>query len=334
MVAHPWQPGMRQLGVDVAWTGNAKDSSAVVSAKSRRIINYAISLNANSVALTFPFYTYGMTSSTLYTDKVKTPSPAHIAAFLSAAAASHMRVTLRPLLDEKALLAQNPLGWRGIIAPASSTKWFASYQKLLLPYLRVAESGKAATFVIATELNSMEGRPQWAAFVAAASRVYHGELAYDENFDSFEKNDHNLPLPVYGVDAYPRFKLPDSATVTQLTEAWKGWLGTHDAATLHRTVLSEVGITATAGAFKLPADWQETTHSPIVPVIQQKWYEAVCNAVTAYKLSGIYWWEVSFDADPVHPGSFLSDRLTFLDRPAEQQVAACFASLATDRLPG
>jgi hypothetical protein len=34
----------------------------VVQAKARRIIDYAISLGANSISLTFPFYTYGITS--------------------------------------------------------------------------------------------------------------------------------------------------------------------------------------------------------------------------------------------------------------------------------
>jgi len=61
-VAQPWHAGMRQLGIQVYWVANRTDSDTVVQLKARRIINYAISLGANSIALTFPFYTYGIAS--------------------------------------------------------------------------------------------------------------------------------------------------------------------------------------------------------------------------------------------------------------------------------
>jgi hypothetical protein len=326
-VAHPWHAGMPQLGIDVLWTGNSRDSDSVIKAKAERIIDYAIGLNANSIALSFPFYTDGITSDTLYADKVATPSPEHIAIFLSAAMQSHVRVTLRPIMNEENLIAQNPIAWRGSIQPASLSAWFASYQQLVLPYARVAESGHAATFVIGTELNSLEGDPQWPALVQAVKSVYHGQLFYDENFDSFANHDTNLPVDNFGVDAYPRFQLPDSASIGELTQAWENWLSSHSSTVLHEAVLSEVGITATSGAYKFPGNWLHTTDAAIEPQIQANWYAAVCKTFTADKLGGIYWWEVSFDADPAHPGGSLADRLTFLDRPAQHEISSCYASL-------
>jgi hypothetical protein len=327
-VVHPWRPGIPQLGVNVSWTGNSVDSGVVVAAKARRIVNYVLGLDANSVALTIPFYTYGITSDTLYPDKVMTPSPAHVALFLKAATESHLRVTVRLVLNENRLIAQNPIAWRGSIQPASMSAWFASYQRLLLPYARVAQSGGAASFVVGTELDSLEGAPEWPALVSAIRSVYHGEVMYDENFTSFAAHDTNLPVSAFGVDAYPRFQLPDSASVAQLTSAWLVWLNSHSTSVLHRAVLSEVGITATSGAYQVPGDWVDTAHKPIIPQIQDTWYKAVCNAVTADKLGGVYWWEVSFDADPVHPAIFLTDRLTFLDRPAQHEIKSCFAALS------
>jgi hypothetical protein len=320
---------MPQLGIDVDWVGNSHDSAAVIREKAERIIDYAIGLHANSIALTFPFYTYGITSDTLYADKVTTPSPEHIAIFLAVARESRIRVTIRPLLSENALVEQNPIAWRGSIQPASLSAWFASYQKLLLPYARVAESGQAATFIIGAELNSLEGSAEWPALVYAIGSVYHGELAYDENFDSFQNHDTNLPLSRFGVDAYPRFQLSDSASVSELTQAWENWLSSHSSATLHKAVLSEVGITATSGAYQSPGNWLGTVHATIVPRIQANWYAAVCQAFSADKLAGLYWWEVSFDADPRNPAKFLADRLTFLGRPAQQEISSCFASLTT-----
>ena len=116
VVAAPWHSGMRQLGIQVYWTANPNDESdAVVAAKARRLINYAISLNANSIAISFPFYTDGITSDRVYAESGVTPTPAHIAIFLAEAAQSHLRVTLRPILNEDVLVAQNALAWRGSI---------------------------------------------------------------------------------------------------------------------------------------------------------------------------------------------------------------------------
>jgi hypothetical protein len=329
VVAHGWHAGMPQLGIDVYWTANTKDSDAVVRAKARRIIDYAISLNANSIALTLPFYTYGLSSDTVYASKTTTPSPAHVAIFLSEAAKSHIRVTLRPLLDEIALVAQNPLAWRGSIEPANRSAWFGSYQDLLMPYAAVAESGPAATFVIGAELQSLESDPHWPALIRAVRSVYPGELQYDENFDEFEAHDTSLPLSTFGVDAYPRFQLPDTATVGQLTRAWEEWLGSHTLAVRRTAVLSEVGIDAVAGSYSAPGAWLGTIQSPIDTQIQTNWYQAVCRAVSAEQIGGVYWWEVSFDADPADPGPYQSDRITFLGRPAQQVVKDCFATLTS-----
>ncbi len=327
VVAAPWHAGLRQLGIQVYWTASPADSDAVIQAKSQRIIDYAIGLNANSIAVTFPFYTSGITSSTLYTS-TETPSPAHIAIFLAQAAKSHIRVTLRPILNENALVAQNPIAWRGSIEPADRSAWFQSYRQLLMPYAKVAQAGGAATFVIGTELETLERNRNWSDLVSAIASVYHGQLLYDENFDEFAAHDTHLPLSTFGVDAYPRFQLSDDATVALLTRAWEDWLGTHTATVRHHVVLSEVGIDAVPGSYADPGAWVNTTTSPIDVAVQTKWYEAVCRAAADERIGGIYWWEVNFSANPADPSQFASDRLTFLGRPAQQVIRNCFASLA------
>jgi len=325
VVAHPWHPGLPQLGIDVYWINNPRDPADVVAAKARRIINYAISLDANSIGLSFPFYTYGLTSDTVYADPKTTPSPASIGIFLAAAQASHIRVTLRPLLNEASLIAQNPLAWRGSIEPADRSAWFAGYRALLLRYASVAQAGHAATFVIGTELDSMQGDPRWPALIRSIQAAYQGELLYDENYLAFQDHDADLPLSTFGVDAYPRFGLSDAATVGELASAWEGWLAAHRPSVLKTMVLSEVGIAAVSGAYQVPGDWTQTVNSPIVPVVQTRWYRAVCRAAAAEHVAGVYWWEISFDADPAAPAAFQTDRLTFLGRPAQQEIKTCFA---------
>jgi hypothetical protein len=138
-----------------------------------------------------------------------------------------------------------------------------------------------------------------------------------------------LPLTGNNIDAYPRFNLPDTASVATLTQAWESWLSAHPPVVLRNLVMAEVGIVAVAGAYQSPAAWLGTTTDPIDAQVQVNWYQAVCQAVAAENVGGgIYWWEVGFDADPADPAPYESDRLTFLGRPAEQVIRSCFATLA------
>src|SRR5215469_7516667 len=329
-VPHPWHQGMRQLGIQVYWTANRNDSStAVVRAKAKRIIDYAISLNANSVTITFPFFTYGLASDTVYAKRNVTPSPSHIAIFLAVAAKAHIRVTLRPVLNEDALVVRNPQAWRGSIEPKDRSAWFRSYGKLLLPYATAAETGRAATFVLGTELTSLEGARQWPGLVHSLRFAYGGQLTYDLNHDEFAAGTAKPPIPSHSVDAYPQFGLPANASVARLTGSWDAWLGAHPLSVRRALTLSEIGIDAVAGSYQNPWAWRNIRTAPIDTHVQAAWYQAVCNAVSAEQVGGgIYWWEVNFDANPAGPRQFESDRLTFLDRPAQRVIRNCFAKLS------
>jgi hypothetical protein len=137
-------------------------------------------------------------------------------------------------------------------------------------------------------------------------------------------------VPSHNVDAYPQFDLPDSASVDRLTQSWSAWLGAHPLSVRRELTLSEIGIAAAAGSYKNPWAWLGRTTAPIDTRVQAAWYQAVCNAVSAEQIGGgIYWWEVNFDANPADPGPFESDRMTFLDRPAQQVIQNCFARLSS-----
>jgi len=329
-VRTPWHQGMRQLGIQVYWTANRTDTSdALIRAKAERIIDYAIRLNANSIAVTFPFFTYGLSSDTVYANPKVTPSARHIAVFLAVAHDAHMRVTLRPVLNENALIAQNPFAWRGSIEPQNRTAWFRSYRKLLLPYVAAAEAGHAATFVLGTELDSLEGSPQWAGLLRSLRSLYRGQLTYDQNYDEFASGTANPPVQSHDVDAYPELGVSPSASVGQLTWSWDAWLGAHPLSVRRQLTISEIGIDAVAGSYVKPWDWLARAHKPIDTHVQAAWYQAACNALSAEQIGGgIYYWEVNFDADPAQPRAFESDRLTFLDRPGQQVIRRCFARLA------
>jgi hypothetical protein len=335
-VRDPWHRGMRQLGIQVYWTANPTDSSdAVVREKAERIIDYAIGLHANSITVTIPFFTYGITSDTVFAKPKVTPSARHIAIFLRLAAKAHIRTTLRPVLDEHALVARNPQAWRGSIAPVNRAAWFRSYRRMLRPYVAAARAGHAETFVLGTELVSLEGAPQWPGLVRSLRSVYKGQLTYDENQDEFAGGYADPPVPSHNIDAYPEFALSDSASVARLTSTWDAWLGAHPLSVRRELTLSEIGIDAVAGSYQDPWAWRSTATAPIDTRVQAAWFQAVCNAVSAEQIDGgIYWWEINFDASPAHPRPFESDRLTFLDRPAQHVIRTCFAKLSQENQTG
>ena len=187
-VAKPWRPGMRQLGIDVYWVANTTDPAAVVSAKARRIINYAVGLHANSISLSFPFYTDGITSNTLFAQKDDAEPRGHRDVPVRGRQEPHPRDAAadpqrgQPVQAAR-LARRDQAGHRAA--------WFASYTKLLLPYAKVASAGHAATFVVGTELNSLETDSHWPALIRSVRRVLPGELAYDENTGSFAAHDES-----------------------------------------------------------------------------------------------------------------------------------------------
>jgi hypothetical protein len=269
----------------------------------------------------------------VYAERNVTPSPRHIQVFLEAAAQAHMRVTLRPELSENALIAKNPSDWRGSIQPQNRAAWFRSYHKMLVPYVVAAQAGHAATFVVGTELDSLEGAQQWPGLVRSLRSIYRGQLSYDQNYDAFASGAENPPVQSYDVDAYPGFGLPNGASVASLTRAWDAWLGAHPLSVRRQLTLSEIGIQAVAGSYTAPWNWYSALDAPIDTHVQASWYQAACNAVSTEQIGGgIYWWEVNFDANPTAPRLFETDRLTFLDRPGQQVIRKCFARLSSQQL--
>ncbi|MGW1726918.1 glycoside hydrolase family 113 [Streptomyces sp. NPDC002306] len=323
-VAKAWKEGMPQWGVQLYWEEETKKrSDDFIIQQARKHAKYLIGLGANSVSLSFPFYTGGPTSNTLMAG-AKTPSPVRVQKVLRVFEDAGFRTTVRPIMDEASL--NPPTGWRGSIEPASRSAWFASYLKLLTPYLKVAEQDKANTFVIGTELNSLEGAPGWASLVASAEKAFSGEVAYDANWDNYVSGRIDMPVSHLGVDAYFPVKVPDNASVDRLAEGWNTWLDKKSTGDLPNITLAEAGIGAMNGAYKAPGDFY--TKNAVNPQVQANWYTAVCKVVQERRMSGVYWWSIYFDDDPnTPPDDKTASRLDFAGRPkSEKAVKTCFTS--------
>jgi len=320
-VIDPWQPGQTQWGIQVYWQNTASDPPDYTWGKAQRIVNYIVGLHANSLCISFPFYTAGITASAVGA-KATTPSPARLAILIQEARRAGLRVSIRPILNEASL--DPPAGWRGAIEPADRDEWFASYQRLLLPYAQVAQQYGAATFTIGTELDSMEGDPHWTALIAAVAGVFHGQISYDVNWsDYITTTQVQVPAPSFGVDAYFPVDAPDSAPVSALVAGWNAWLDRKSTGPLSSIVFSEVAIGAEDGAYESPGNFYVT--NPYNPQVQANWYTAVCTVTRQRHVAGMYVWSLDFNSDPGDPPASQSP-LNFLGRTlSEQALWACFS---------
>lgn len=321
-VDKPWKAGMPEWGVQIFWEDKKEHDAAYVEKQARKQAAYLVGLKANAVSVSFPFYTEGRTSTKLAAGR-GTPTPEHLETVLRVFHEAGLRTTVRPTLDEAVLVP--PEGWRGNIKPTDKEAWFDAYEALLGPYLDVAQRQRAATFVIGTELNSMEGHPGWKPLIAAAEKRFKGEVSYDANWDNYVGGHIDVPVKRLGVDAYFPVKVPDDASVDQLVDGWNTWLDKKSKGPLSRIVLAEAGISAMDGAYHAPGDFY--ARRKLNPAVQATWYKAVCQVVRERRMTGVYWWSVSFEADPKAAPKEEDSRLNFAGRPdSEREIRSCFGS--------
>jgi hypothetical protein len=324
-VTFPWAPGRPQLGMNVFWIDDSRDSDEVVRAKARRAADYLVTVDANSVTLSFPFYTAGPRASSVRATS-STPSPHRVAIALDELRRSGLRTTLRPLMDEKSLVAAGGGNWRGSVEPADRDAWFASYSTFLDPYLKVARSAGATTFVIGAELTSLEGDPRWRALVRKAEQVFGREISYAVNWDSYVRGPSRMPVDHLGIDAYFPLQVSDDASVGTLAAGWNRWLDRRSAGPLVGVAFAEVGLPAESSAYRHPAAWGSTRGRALNLAVQQRWFTAACQVARQRKMAGLYWWKVDFHEDPVQADPAQDRHDSFVGRPGEDAIQSCFSA--------
>ncbi len=304
-----------EAGVNVLIYGNDPAFASKASAQ----LDHLASLHVNSVSLVFPIYTANWTASSVYADPTWTLNSTNIATFIAAAHQRHMRVMLRPLMDEASL---HPAGkWRGQIAPASVSGWFASYDNLVLGYARLAQAQHAESLDIGTEFDSMQGySQQWLNLISAVRGVYSGQLTYSANWAIWYPS-YGWALDFLSVDAFFPLNVPLNATQAQLAAAWSPWIGRvngFSASYGKHVVFTELGTTSEVGSFQQPWLWSHGTGLSLQA--QQLYYAASCQALKS-RISGIYWWEYLLD-----PPATSSD-LSFdpQSKPADTAISRCYA---------
>lgn len=307
VTSHIPEPAL-QLGIDIDFYTSP---GANVLPTARQDIAYIKSLHANAVSISFPFYS-NKTGSALG-PLPGTPSVAPIDALITTAENAGLAVTLRPTLSEAAL-GEARVHWR----PADLAAWFTAYQHFILPYAALAQRDHVAVFVIGTELNNFSNAPEWSTLRDAVATVYHGKLAFSNNWLGAR---NATPGLTEMTDAYAPVPLNDSAPVSALA----GALAYSAQALPSGNILSEVGIAAQSRAYAHPWEVGSKT-APIRPQIQANWFSAQCEAVTEDHLGGIYFWPLYFGQSLTVPDR-ADGPTVWVATPGATAIAKCFTAL-------
>jgi len=279
---------------------------------------YLSRLNANAVMISFPFFMRGARARGVYAKQYKTPTPADLQIVVQTLETSGMYVSLRPLLANYGLgVPRNT--WR----PAHIRAWFASYQKFLLPYARMAQRNKVPRLYVGTEFQDFGTSPLWNRLDRAVRRVYKGTLAYANNGHLLHPGTGGRMARV-SADSYPDMpQMGPHASVRKLTRAWEAW----DRVMPHGTVLSEIGIAGVRGAYAKP--WMiKWPNAKIDGTVQARWFTAACDAGAATHMGGIYFWAVGFGAVQLGTPLSLEHQSAWEDGPGFKAASACFGKLS------
>lgn len=327
--------GPVQYGINLYVTENCVPS-AVWQAEANNQMKSIKSLGANSVAIAFPFYTTGLTSNQIFAANhcpgsidpdpeldPQSPTAARLAVLVRAAQTHRLFVLLRPELNEDVLRPK----WRGAIAPTNRSAWFASYDRMMKPYLQMAEHDKVTRFDIAVELASLGNSGHWTSTIAFAKSFYRFDLVFDADWVGPGRGSVGLvphPHTTFAVDTYPKIsKSTPSESVAQLVAAWDGSLSDQNFPLPNSDItIDEAGITSVDGAYSNPSTFAGGTFNP---KIQANWFTAACDFMKEHQFAGIYFWGPQFS---FNFGKLLTvpqpSQPTELQPETQAAIRACF----------
>jgi hypothetical protein len=303
-----------EMGAGIDLYGYASENYAKGAAGE---VHYLERLHANAVTISFPFFVHGIYGRRAYGRYPTTPTPAQLGAVVRAAETAGMYVALRPLLANYGLGVP-----RNIWKPVHIRAWFASYQRFLMPYARMAQRDQVHRFYVGAEFQYFGGSPLWNRLDRALHRVYRGTLAYANNGHKLNPGSGGR-LAHISADSYPDMpRMTPNASVRTLTRAWEAW----DGSMPHGTVISEVGIAGVRGAYAKP--WMiKWPNARIDGTVQARWFTAACRAARADHMGGIHFWAIGFGSSALAQPLDLAHQSAWEDGPGFRAAAACFQQL-------
>ena len=260
--------------------------------------------------------------ATSLSPSTQTVSDQELAAQITAARAAGLRVSLTPLFycngcegGSRSVFRTDPAH------PDRLAAFFSSYSAFIDHYAALAQANGASIFFVGSELSYLEAATgYWRGVIAGVRGIFHGQLAYEENWDVVG-NAHFLDaVDLIGVSAYFPLDPRPSPTLSQLLADWHsssvpGWQGRNWVAelqglvrTYHRPILfGEVGYMSGDYAANHPYlnDYENLNWT-----LQADLYQAVLETFQGYGWwAGVMWWDYSSTVDGAGNGRTFAGKL-------------------------
>lgn len=196
--------------------------------KYKESIDEMAAMGFDTVSLVIDTRMENGTTSLIWLDMRKTPTPEKLADLIQHAKKKNMRVILMPIV-----LLDKPEGneWRGTLKPPYWPDWFNSYREMLIHFAWIAEQNKVDVLSVGSELVSAEKeRTEWKKTIAAVREVYKGQLTYSANWDHYTSIPFWDELDLIGMNSYYSLDedppgsnnhMKNKVTVEKIVENWK-----------------------------------------------------------------------------------------------------------------
>ena len=286
-------PVRKHFDRGIAFTGyHAGD---YLTAGARQSLKNLRSYGATCVEILVTGYQTGVLSTSIDRTSSSTPSDKSLAVAIHRAHELGMRVFLKPHIN-----LRDPRHFRGQIGIFFTADqwatWFASYDRFIVHYARIAQAQHVELFCVGSELDATTRHAaQWRKVIADVRAVYHGPITYADARLIYEPNRITFwnRLDYIGVNCYPSLSSANRPTVAQFRAGWVHYLPKLRplAVRWQRPILlTEIGVRSVSGGWILPWDYQRTGHVDLT--MQARWYEAALEVVPTQKwIAGMYWWQ-------------------------------------------
>lgn len=280
-----------QRGVTIwSWTNYSYSQPSVMQA-----LADLPSLGITDVSFVPTWWQATGTSTSVFRDPSFTSDDSSLIAGIRAAKANGLRVTLKPHVNVK------DGTWRGAIAPANPTDWFASYRSMLSGYARIAQQERVEQLVIGTELAGVSpDLDRWRSLILDVRLSYTGALTYAALPFEYQRIAFWDALDSIGVNAWWRHDvapgLPAAQALVEMKESWQGIVAELEAFSIRKTkpvVLTEAGFTDHLATLSDPSYWDHPRTSDRAAELAQQevGYESLFRAFAGKPwLLGIHWW--------------------------------------------
>ncbi len=256
------------------------------------LIDEIAATGANMLSLVVTGWQENCSSTSIFVDVRKAPTPELIKQVIATAHKKGLAVSLMPIV----LLENGREGeWRGKIKPENWDDWWEDYNAYVLHYAKIVEEAKADVFIIGSELVSTETQTErWKQLIAEVRKVYHGRLSYSSNWDHYRVVNFWDDLDLIGMTTYYDLTGGKKATLPTLLEAWKPikkeileWQ-----AKINRPLLfTEVGWPNQITCAQFPWDYYRSPKDPD-PIAQANCFEAFFQTWAGEKnVAGTLVWE-------------------------------------------